>query len=54
MYNDLSEPYISADELIILFSQLTEEDKQKVRDFIYSINSSSKHEPFHGLPTSEN
>lgn len=44
MYNDSQSSDITLEELINIFSELSETDKQIVRDFIYSIGSSSEHE----------
>ncbi len=45
MYDNSQHPDITTDELIVLFSQLSESDKQAVREFIFAINSSSEHVP---------
>lgn len=44
MYNNPQHSNITIEELIAIFSQLSEADKQIVHEFIYSINSSSEHE----------
>lgn len=45
MYNNSQDSDITIEELLAIFSQLSETDKQTVREFIYSISSSSKYEP---------
>lgn len=44
MYDNSQNSDIPIEELIIMFSKLSETDKQVVRDFIYSISSSSERE----------
>lgn len=44
MYNNPQNYDINTGELINMFSKLSETDKQIVREFIYSINSSSESE----------
>ncbi len=44
MYDNSRRLDITTDELITLFNQLSEADKQTVREFIFAINSSSERE----------
>lgn len=44
MNNNSQRSDISIDELIALFTQLSEADQQTVREFIFAISSSSERE----------
>ena len=45
---------ITTDELVTMFAQLSEKNRQIVREFIYSIDSSSEHEQPRDLQILEN
>lgn len=54
MYSNSQNSDITVDELITMFSKLSETDKQVVREFIYLINFSSENEQLPDPSASKN